>query len=367
MRIIITFCAVLLLFSCNQKKKERNSNGTISGKLSNAKNITVKLELVRENDDLPLDSVKTDAEGNFSLPNKADHLDYYLLRTDPKQVLYLVLKGGENITVTGDAADMMTTGNAKGSEENNLVTEINSFEKHVRDSLNSVYAKTRDINKPLADSLFRTTWNPYYFTALRSFALTFIAKHPSSVISLTATKFLDKQKDLPVYVALDSTLSAAYPDFVYAQQFHITVQKMLQLPAGTPAPEINLPSPAGKMIALSSLQGKVVLVDFWASWCSPCRQLNPHLTELYKEFHSRGFEIYSISLDDDKNNWTSAIMADHMTWLHVSDLKRWESEAAKKYFIEDIPNNVLVDKQGKIIAKGLTGNDLAQAIDKALN
>jgi peroxiredoxin len=352
--------------SCNHHA-EKQSGGTISGKLSNAKNIKVALELVREHDDLPLDSTMTDADGNFSLPNKADHLDYYLLRTDPKQVLYLVLKGGENITVTGDAADLANTGEVKGSEENDLVTEINSFKTHLRDSLSSLYAKTRDQDKALADSLLRSTWDPFYTSTLRSFAKDFIAKHPGSVISLTATQFLNQQKDLAIYISLDSSLSAAYPGFMYVQQYHLMVEKMKQLPVGSMAPDIDLPSPEGKKIALSSLRGKIVLVDFWASWCGPCRQENPELTEVYKEFHDRGFEIYSVSLDDDKNSWKDAIAMDHLNWIHVSDLKRWQSDVAKEYYIEEIPNNVLVDRQGRIIAKGLSGNDLARSIDEALH
>ena len=356
----------IALYSCNHGA-DKNPGGTISGKLSNAKNIIVKLEQVREKDDLPLDSVKTDADGKFSLPNKADHLDYYLLRTNPQQVLYLVLKGGENLTVTGDAADMMNTGEANGSEENDLVSEINSFEKHLRDSLNSVYIRVRANDKAQADSLFRNTLDPYYFNTMRSFAKGFISKHQNSVISLTASKFLDKQNDLAIYSALDSSLTALYPGFLYVQQYHLAVEKMKQLPPGTVAPEINLPSPEGKKIALSSLHGKIVLVDFWASWCGPCRKESPHLAELYKEFHDRGFEIYSVSLDDDKNNWKDAIAMDHLTWIHVSDLKRWKSETVQKYYIEDIPNSVLVDRQGKIIAKGLSGNDLARAIDEALH
>lgn len=125
--------------------------------------------------------------------------------------------------------------------------------------------------------------------------------------------------------------------------------------AGAMAPEIDLPTPEGDNIKLSDLRGKVVLIDFWASWCGPCRRENPNVVKVYEKYKDKGFEILSVSLDRDKNRWLQAIEQDNMDWLHVSDLKFWQSVAAKTYGVSSIPYTVLVDREGKIIASRLRG------------
>lgn len=141
------------------------------------------------------------------------------------------------------------------------------------------------------------------------------------------------------------------------------------LSVGNQAPEIVLPSPEGKDIALSSLRGKVVLVDFWASWCPPCRQENPNLVRVYNEFKDKnftkgtGFAIYSVSLDRSRDAWLKGIQDDNLSWpWHVSDLKFWNSEAAATYDVQGIPMNFLLDQNGIILAKGLRGEQLRQTL-----
>jgi peroxiredoxin len=127
---------------------------------------------------------------------------------------------------------------------------------------------------------------------------------------------------------------------------------------GAAAPEISLPNPEGEVIKLSELQGKVVLIDFWASWCGPCRRENPNVVKVYDKYKDKGFEILGVSLDRSKDRWVKAIEQDGLEWLHVSDLKFWQSVAAKTYGVSSIPYTVLVDREGKIIASRLRGPSL---------
>lgn len=154
----------------------------------------------------------------------------------------------------------------------------------------------------------------------------------------------------------------------YVKQFYIRFEEYKRLAIGSPAPEINLPDPTGRNISLSSLKGNVVLIDFWASWCGPCRKENPNVVKTYNKYKDKGFTVYSVSLDKDKEAWTKAIMNDQLIWgNHVSDLKYWDSQAAALYKIEAIPATVLLDKEGKIVAKNLSGEELDAFLNKLFN
>ncbi len=142
---------------------------------------------------------------------------------------------------------------------------------------------------------------------------------------------------------------------------------------GDQAPEISLPAPDGSVYALSDLKGKVVLIDFWASWCGPCRRENPNVVAAYEKYKDakfksgKGFEIYSVSLDRNKPDWERAITQDKLDWkYHVSDLKFWYGKAANDYGISSIPTNFLVDENGVIIAKNLRGSELHVTIDRLI-
>lgn len=133
---------------------------------------------------------------------------------------------------------------------------------------------------------------------------------------------------------------------------------------GEPAPEINLQTPDGAALKLSDLRGKYVLVDFWASWCKPCRLENPNVVKVYQKYKDKGFEILGVSLDRDRNRWLQAIAADNLSWKHVSDLKYFNSEAAVTYGVQAIPYTVLVDKDGKVIAQNLRGQSLYKKLEE---
>lgn len=144
------------------------------------------------------------------------------------------------------------------------------------------------------------------------------------------------------------------------------VEKQERVAVGAIAPDFTLENPEGEKISLHGIKGKVKLVDFWASWCMPCRGENPNVLRIYKRFHDKGLEILGVSLDDNKEKWEKAIQEDGLVWLHVSDLKGWKSMAAELYQVNSVPSTFLLDGDNRIVAKNLRGEELEKAIEKLL-
>jgi peroxiredoxin len=165
-------------------------------------------------------------------------------------------------------------------------------------------------------------------------------------------------------VQVAEKLKKEWPGYSHANDFIEYVDKMKLTAVGQPAPEIALPNPQGQVVSLSSMRGKYVLVDFWAKWCGPCRAENPNVVRAYQKYKDKGFTVFGVSLDRNKEDWVQAIKEDNLTWTHVSDLKYWQSEAAKTYNITGIPFSVLLDPSGVIIAKNLRGAALEAKLEE---
>lgn len=191
-----------------------------------------------------------------------------------------------------------------------------------------------------------------------------VRSHKQDVAVLMFLDLFPREQNMALHNEVISALHEVYPDHLIVQdRWNYMNSPAAKVAIGAIAPDLEFPDPEGKMRKLSDLRGKVVLLDFWASWCGPCRRENPNVTNIYSKYHDKGFEIFSVSLDSDAASWKRAIEADKLVWPnHVSDLKKWQSKAAAIYGVSSIPSTFLLDKEGRIVQRNLRGADLERAV-----
>ena len=322
-----------------------------------------------------IDSTKVGADNTFTLNGKVvDGGEVLVLNVGGGQKLALLLEGGETLNVvadgyrmdakTGQMGKATVTGSKNMAYYEKLNTLRTDMEKKVEGWNKQVAAATeKKDNKKIAQI------EQDYTTAEAEVVNKVKAMLPemgTSLVSLFALNFINIDSDFATYESLAQRFEKENPNSPHAKSLIGRVARIKGVSVGAPAPEITLSDTTGTPIALSSLRGKYVLVDFWASWCGPCRAENPNVVRMYNKFKDKGFAIYSVSLDQAKANWTKAIRNDNLTWTHVSDLKFWQSAAAQQYGVQAIPATFLLDKDGKIIAKNLRGDALEQKLEEVL-
>jgi thiol-disulfide isomerase/thioredoxin len=361
MRLVILISILSLSLSCNRPQKEKK----IFGRLKNAEKSWIYLQKITEQGEVTIDSVLGKSDGSFEMKNPATVPEFYVLRTDPTNLVFLLIKPDDKLEINGDAKNFELTYKIRGSKDSELIQKLRSFDRALSDSLNKTYDALRSRYPEVKDSIGMQLQKAYA-SNMDSFALDFIRSNLSSLVSLSATKFISQQSQLKLMNELRDSLQKIYPENRYVKDYITLMNELNKLPPGTPCPEILLKTPGGETLSLASLRGKIVLVDFWASWCAPCRRENPHIVEIYEKYKGKDFEIFGVSLDENVSAWKNAIEKDGITWLQVSDLKRWESQVVKDFHIDAIPYSILIDRQGKIIAKGLRNDELEIKIMEAL-
>lgn len=368
---IICLSAVMLLASCG---KEHNGSYEFKGKLSGTNGETVYLEKLINPKPVVVDSAIVDSNGEFEFKDYLPKIGFYRLRTNERNALTMVLDTNNKIMVTADIKDLGNTAKVEGSPETMLYKEYENISKTrslALDSLDKAFQAIMEVSKLDSlrmDSVSKLFEGPYnaIIAKYNSMIAEKINQNTMMYASIIAIQGLEPDKYGDTYRALDAGLSKKYPSDKSVMMFHDFVGKMLATTVGQMAPDIRLPDPAGNELALSALKGKVVLIDFWASWCGPCRKEMPNVVKAYAKYKNKGFEIFGVSLDKEKENWVEAIKSDGITWPQVSDLQFWNSEVVRLYSIEGIPYTVLLDREGRIIAKNLRGAELDKKLAEVL-
>ena len=344
---------------------------SISGKIANHGTYTeIFLDSLGPQESVNVTQSPISADGSFTIKTLVLKPDIYKLRLEDNNFIFMVISPGEKITFQASGPKLDFSAKISGSPQTmdlyNTMNAIMPYNQRI-DSLNDQYKTV--VNTPKQDSVIPLiiTEMGTLETARKIEIASRIRKNPASLAWLFFMDKFDISADFEVMDILDRGLYSVYPQNIYVAQLHKQVVEERRLGIGQEAPEISLSNPEGKTVTLSSLRGNIVLIDFWASWCGPCRKENPNVVRLYEKYHAKGFEVFSISLDKTREAWIKAIADDHLTWTHVSDLGYWKSAPAILYGVSSIPFTLLIDRNGKIIAKKLRGEGLEQKLAELLN
>jgi len=362
-----------LLSSCGGVDTPKNTAFELSGTLSNtAGGETIYLEELSPVGKALLDSATLDDKGNFAFTHTAPSAGFYRVKVNEANFAMLVLDSTQKIKLAADIKDLGNTYKVEGSPDTKVFLDFNELGKVIQvrsDSLQRAFQAAMGVIK--MDSLkvdsLNNVFEPVYMNMMlghQESVADIVSKNSSSLASLAGIQQLDPDKYLDVYKKVYADLSAKFPGSKYLDKLRQDIDSYSKVAGGNAAPDFTFNTPEGKPLALSSFRGKVVLVDFWASWCGPCRKENPNVVRLYKKYHDKGFEVLGVSLDESKEKWIAAIKKDGLIWNHVSDLKGWSSQACALYGIEAIPFTILLDKEGKIIAKSLRGRALEDKLEE---
>jgi len=378
-RLIIFALIIIVLSSCN------NNNFSIEGRISNAQTQMVYLDKLNINGTTPFDSSRIDANGKFKISGSVSYPTFFLLRLNDQKFITLLIDSTEKVQFSADYLNFSKDYRIDGSIGSEKVKLLNDKLAKTNTTIDSLQSMLNLFASNSTYQLNRQKWLAQidsHYTAQQQFSKKFVEENPFSLASVLAIyqKFNDGNyvmQDLQTLKMAASALHSMYPKSVHALTLYNDTEKLVQdikaqemrqiiQQYGVNSPEINLPDHQGNKKALSAFRGKYVLLHFWSATDRGSRIMNQVLSENYKQFKSKGFEIYQVSVDTDREAWLTAIEDDNLTWTNVGDMEG-SIAAVNSYNISRIPYNYLIDKEGNIIAKDLKGPAILNTLSKILN
>lgn len=361
------FLAIIILNSCSINGGSQQEV-ILTGEVKFPNNGYVYLELQTPDGFEKVDSSRLGDDQMFSLNADQGVEDIYRVNFFGKQQVNLVI-GKDDLQIQADGNSPIGVFSGTGSPEVHVISQANQLALNHKISSELIKQKVRTAqNKSDSVSFFK--WSDSLHHINRNFETSLkdiIRKEEGNLTALMLiNEYFDIEANLEFY---DEQMDLFREKLVNRWQMDALNKEYLsikKLAVGSIAPDFTLPDPAGDSVSLSSLEGKYVFVDFWASWCQPCRLENPDLVQVYEKFQGDQFEILGVSFDRNRENWLKAIEKDGLEWVHVSDLKYFDSEMIQLYNITNVPMSFLLDPEGKIVAKNLHSDQLEKLLVEVL-
>lgn len=363
---ILLGLVTLMVVSCAPK-----TDYVITGTVAGYTDGTVYLKKLVDQGGVKLIDIDTAevVDSKFQFTGVADSISYGQVVLNSKQLVSdLFIEGGE-IVITANI-DSLDGSTIQGTESNDLYSVYKSEISNLRADIKVLSEEFQKASSVGDEEKIKTIRIDYetMIENINVYTKNFITENITSAVSPVVTLISGVAQS-----ADGSELNSyienwdAFKGTVCYNEIKKVADIKSKTDKGAAAPEITMATPEGESLSLSSLKGQYVLIDFWASWCGPCRRANPGVVELFNKYSEKGFTVLGVSLDNKKEDWLKAIEDDKLTWPHVSDLKGWKNAAAVEYGIRSIPASVLVDKEGNIIGKNLTEEELDEKLSELLN